>query len=315
MGLVSSQFRLTLDDLNDWSIFINWDSQERKKIFHKILSRMKLTELARLLDYNLSTLSEIKGGSVKPSGYVYLSLYNILGLKPNLLDLKISSRNYSFVKVLSPSISPELMGLLHSDGILKKNKNHGIFCFFCNKNKQLINHFKNLVKASFECQFSELMDKRDNTYYVYPPSIIGRLLINRFGEKKNLLPPLLSNDEIPLYLRGLFDGDGTILLQKSKYGLQPRIRISMQHKIFAERTISLLKKIGVYSRLQFETSNGNKWWNVDIARKESVLKFINKVDSAHPKKKKRMVFAKRNFKFPLANSPNISSVPPLIYQY
>ncbi len=275
---------------------------------------MKLTYLAKLINYNLPTLSEIKNGTVKPSGYVYLSLYNFLNLKPNLMDLKISSRNYSFVRVLSPNISPELMGLLHSDGVLKKNKNHGIFCFFCNQNRQLITHFKDLVRSSFECKLSESLDKRDNTHCVYIPFVIGRLLINRFGEKKNLSPPFLLKDEIPLYLRGLFDGDGTILLQKSKYGLRPRIRIITQHKIFAEHVINLLKRIGIYSRLQFESSNGNKWWNVDIARKESVLRFINKVNSAHPKKKKRMVFAKRGFKFPLANLPNTFSVPRLIYQ-
>ncbi len=311
-----TQFKLRLADLNDRSIFINWDSQERERIFSKALSLMKLTDIAKLITYDLPTLSEVKNGSVKPSGYVYFSLYSLLNLKPNLMNLKISSRNYSFVKVLSPNISPELMGLLHSDGMLKKNKNKGINCFFCNQNKKLINHFKELVRSSFDCRFLEFKDKRDKTYYIHPPSIVGRILINRFGEKKGVfLPPLLSKSEIPGYIRGLFDGDGSIYFHKLKSGKSSRIQISMQNKSFAEKISLLLSLIGIYSRVQFETSNGNKWWNVDVARKESILKFINKINSSHPKKKKRMVFAKRNFKFPLANLPNISSVPRLVYQY
>lgn len=259
-------------------------------MFGELLNKMNLAKTAQSIKHDAATLCEIKNGTVKPSGRVYLSMCQIIGSSPRLENLEISSRNYDSIKVLSESISPELVGLLHSDGILRKNKRSGIYFFFCNQQEALVKRFKNLLLNTFECKFFEFKDKRDETYYVYPPSIIGRILINRLGEKRGeFLPPKLLDKEIADYFRGLFDGDGTILLQKSRTGkVCPRIRITTKNRLFAEEAIKLLGRVSIYSRLQFETSNGNKWWNIDIARKESVLNFIKKIGSFHPKKKKRM---------------------------
>ena len=73
--------RITIEDLNNRSIFINWDDRERKTVFDNLLRKMTLSDFARYINYDIPTICDVKNGKVKPSGYVYVNLLKILNLK------------------------------------------------------------------------------------------------------------------------------------------------------------------------------------------------------------------------------------------
>jgi intein/homing endonuclease len=297
MGIVNSQFKIQLEDLNCRSIFVNWGANERTRLFKIALSSRSLTKLASDLDYDLPTLSEVKNGFVKPSGEIYLSLCSLAGICPDITGITVSSRNHGPVTIVSDGISPELLGLLHSDGILRANKRQGVNFFFCNQELALVSKFKALLARTFHCKLGGNKDERDGTIYVRPPCVIGRLLIRRFGEKRGaFLPPEMSVIEIAEYIRGLFDGDGTIVLRIDGKRIVPRIKIVMKHEELAQRIKALLHRIGIYSRIQHESGKGHQWCVLDVARRESVSRFSQIVGSNHPKKRSRMDRAERNLR-------------------
>jgi len=282
----SSQFKITCDDINDKSIFINWSDEERAKLFSILLKKMSLTYFAELINYGLPTLSEIKNGTVKPSSYVYFSILKILGQRSKLSSLLISSRNGKSTRIIDDYISPELLGLIHSDGFLVKNKKKVVLCGFTNKNKFIINNFQKLLHKIFECNVYLTEDKRDGTYTILVPSIIGRILLNKFGEKrsKNKTIPNLSNSETFDYIRGLFDGDGSAQLYINPNYFIPKITISMGDEKLAINLKNLLQKINIHSRIRYQKKKNWQWWNVNITRQKDVLRFIEKIVSNHLKR-------------------------------
>ncbi len=287
--MISSTFNITCDDINDKSIFINWSDEERVKLFSILLKKMSLTYFAEMINHDLPTLSEIKNGTVKPSTHVYFSILNVLNLNTDLRSLSISSRNSKPIKIINNYISPELLGLIHSDGFLVTRKKV-VMCGFYNKNKTLTSRFIQLLNMSFKCIFYKEIDKRDGSFVIRLPAIIGRILIKKFDEKtsKSIIIPDLLKEEIPSYIRGKFDGDGTIYHYKNSKISIPTIRICTGDKLHAENLKNTLKRIDIYSRVCCERSRNSTFWNVVITRQRDVLRFIEKVGSNHPKKKRRM---------------------------
>ncbi len=287
--MLNKNLIINLEDLNDKSIFINWQDSERLNYSNRLFKLMKLTEFAKQIDYDLPTLSEVKNGTVKPSGYVFYNILKILNEKADIKNLLISSRNYNSIKIINNYINPELIGLIHSDGTLKYNrKKNGVMFSFCNQEKEVINRFNYLINQTFECKITIIIDKRDGTYNSFPQSIIGRILANKIGFKEKIFKiPDFTKEEIPHYIRGLFDGDGTIHLYKNKVVI-PTIKITTQYKEHAEKIKLLLEKINIYSRICKEKRKNSEWFNVVITRKKDFLEFIKKIGSNHPKKKERM---------------------------
>ena len=285
----TSQLKITYNDINDKSIFINWGGEEREEIFKEILKAMSLRVLAKTINHDIPTLSEIKNGTVKPSTRVYFSILNMLNLNIDLCSLTISSRNGKSIRIIRDYISPELLGLIDSDGFLVIRKKV-VMCGFYNKNKTLTRRFIQLLNMSFKCNLYKERDKRDGTFVIRLPGVIGRILIKKFGEKtsKNIIIPDLLIEEVPSYIRGVFDGDGTIYYYKNSKISIPTIRICTGDKLHAENLKNTLKRIDIYSRICCERSKNSTFWNVVITRQRDVLRFIEKVGSSHPKKKKRM---------------------------
>tara|TARA_Y100000310_G_scaffold241818_1_gene245948 strand:+ start:6742 stop:7671 length:930 start_codon:yes stop_codon:yes gene_type:complete len=284
----NSTLCLTLDDISNKSIYIIWSNEERIKIFNSVLKSYPLTRLAKKLEHDQGVTSDIKNGKVKPSGKIYLHLLRILWWRRELLNLAISSRNHQQISLRSSYVSPELIGLIHSDGLLRLYPNGSVHFCFTNQEKALINRFVDLIHETFKCQVNIRIDKRDGTMSAYPPSIVGRLIASRVGWKfKGYENPDLLPEEIPHYIRGLFDGDGTIYLYTGKSTI-PTIRITFQYLKNAEYVQSLLNTLNIYSRICRESRNNSVWYNIVITRQRGALDFITKIGSNHPKKKIRM---------------------------
>ena len=290
---LSSNLILNLDNLDDRSMYINWEVNERNNLFESLLKKITLSQFSRLINHDQTVLSDIKNGKVKPSGHVYFSILEYLGLKKDLFSLVISSRNYDTITLNSKYINPELIGLIHSDGLLRRYPDGSVHFCFTNQEKYLIDRFCELICFTFNSKISLRLDKRDGTISAYPQSIVGRIIANKIGWKTNLYPiPIFNLSEIPLYIRGLFDGDGTIYLYNKKT-LIPTVRITFQHLIHAEQIKNMLLNVGIYSRICQEKGSKSIWYNIVITRQGDFLKFIDIIGSSHPKKKKRMIKIKK----------------------
>ena len=286
----NSILKITKEDLIDTSLFVNWNEKERTEVFEKVNKIYDVKNLARILNHDKTTIYEIRTGKVKPSTKLYFYFMELLSLKINFNSLSLSSRNAKPIKIKDLGITPELVGLIHSDGHLNLMKHgKGQIFYFSNQHKELIERFCELILDTFECNIFVKKDKRDDTYYAYPPSVVGRIIAKKIGWKTRDYPNLdFSDDEIPLYITGLFDGDGTIYIYKNSKTVIPTVKITTDSKFHAENIKRLLNKIDIYSRIVYETRNSWKWCSVIITRQKDFLKFIKMVDSKHSVKKAKI---------------------------
>ena len=286
----NSILKITQEDLIDSSLFVNWDDKERTEIFGKVNKIYYVKDLARILNHDKTTLYEIRTGEVKPSTKIYFPLLNILKVEAKITSLFLSSRNAKVIQIKKETISPELIGLIHSDGhmnLIKSGK--GLIFYFSNQRKELIDRFNELILETFECDIYVKKDSRDETHYAYPPSVVGRIIAKKIGWKTKDYPNLdFSEDEIPSYLTGLFDGDGTIYIYKNSKITIPTVKITTDSEFHASNIKRLLQKIGIYSRISYETRKNWKWCNVVITRQKDFLRFIKIVNSKHPVKKEKI---------------------------
>lgn len=282
--------RITKDDLIDNSLFINLNDEERIEVFEKINKIWSINELAGILNHDKTTLYQIRTGEVKPSTKIYFYLLSILKLEAKITFLELSSRNAEAIRIKNDVIIPELIGLIHSDGHLNLIKSRkGQVFYFSNQRKELIDRFCELIWNNFECNIFVKKDERDNTYYAYPPSIVGRIIAKKIGWKTKDYPNLdFPEKEIPSYLTGLFDGDGTIYVYKNSRITIPTVKITTDSRFHADHIKTLLSKVGIYSRISDETRKSWKWCNVVITRQKDFLKFIGIVDSKHSIKKMKI---------------------------
>ncbi len=95
---------------------------------------------------------------------------------------------------------------------------------------------------------------------------------------------------ITKYIRGLFDGDGSITAYyyKKHNGVSTRIKITNGCPNFSNEILLLLSKLEIYSKVRLEQRNNHKWWNINIERHSDILRFIEIINSSHPKKKRKM---------------------------
>lgn len=286
----NSILNITKEDLIDTSLFVNWDKEERNDIFNRLNESLDIKELAKILNHDETTLYQIRTGEVKPSTKLYFSFVDILGKQIGINFIKLSSRNAKPILIKNSYISPELIGLIHSDGHLNLIKSgKGQIFYFSNQRQELIERFCELIQNTFECEIYVAKDKRDETHYAYPPSVVARIIAKKTGWKTKDYPNLdFSDDEIPHYLTGLFDGDGTIYVYKNSRTVIPTIKITTDSSFHAEHIRYLLSNVGIYSRISKETRKNWNWCNVVVTRQKDFLKFINMIESKHSIKKAKI---------------------------
>ncbi|MBI2133171.1 hypothetical protein HYU11_00655 [Candidatus Woesearchaeota archaeon] len=290
-----TNLKIKLADIKDRHMFVKWSETEREEIFRFLLTRISQQDFCELFDIDDSIFSEVKTGKIKPSGYIYLSILDFLGIKKDVEGLVLSGRSHQPIRIKKAIISPELIGLIHTDGHMNLNKRrNGVNFYFCNKNFSLVKKFKELVLATFDCSFLEYMDARDQTKHIHPPSIIARILAKKVGWKDEPRIKDIKQEEVPGYLRGVFDGDGTITIGNNKYsGIAPKIKICSASVNYSSQLSNLLLRLGINSKVRSMVSKkGHKWCITEASRHRDILLFINKIGSSHIGKKKKQQFVK-----------------------
>jgi len=191
------------------------------------------------------------------------------------------------------------LGLMSSDGYITRHQR----VLLTNTNEKLVKIFKEKVKSLFNLIVGDVnvKEKRGNktyewgNYVVYSKAVKDFLILNfdlREGRKNEYIrvPSVLKDSPkqvIAKYLRGLFDGDGSMVIGKRNIAL----RLTAKNREFAFDTQELLLFFGIRSYVK--KNKKRELWGVDIGNRINIEKFRRKIGFNHSKKLKRIIKATR----------------------
>jgi len=201
------------------------------------------------------------------------------------------------IKLKEKYVTEEMMnilGLLASNGYFGNtrgeggNFNHRIT--FVNKQKVLISKVERFHRKLFPDKLAKkfIMSSTVPAIRLSNPvlTFVARKLgLNALDRKTTDIKEIfkLPEKHIAAFLRGYFDGDGACRRGEIIY--------YTSDSLMAKRLRLLLKRVGIASSLSFSASKGFKKgtrWSVSITNKHDLLSFIEKINSYHPIKKKRL---------------------------
>jgi len=195
----------------------------------------------------------------------------------------INSKNLSrsnFI-ILPSKTSPELLeliGLVVSDGnIASKGDSIG----FYNKDMDLIENFKHLFKKVFG--YSNFKDKKQgnlNGVIVYSKLLVEYFkLLGLTNENKERIPSYffsLPRSEIQGFIRGYFDGDGTVSRLKIKNLIFPTpILYSVNREFLMQLQSLMLLKLGIQCKLKEHRTSKGIMQKLVVRGNEGRLKFLD----------------------------------------
>jgi SpoVK/Ycf46/Vps4 family AAA+-type ATPase len=195
----------------------------------------------------------------------------------------IKSRNLSrsnFIKLPERS-SPELLellGLIVSDGnISSKGDSVG----FYNKDITLIERFRFLIKNVFGIeQFRQKNKGNMLGVIVYSKLLVEYLKLLGFSnENKENIPYYffsLPKSEIQAFIRGYFDGDGTVSRQKINNMLYPTpILYSVNREFLMQLQSLMLLKLGIQCRIKEHNTPKGLMHKLVVRGNEGRIKFLD----------------------------------------
>ena len=176
-----------------------------------------------------------------------------------------------------------LVGLIASDGSVSSPKAKRLEVQFANTSPALVEMFIDAYRSVFPSRSAAFCRHGDNAQGT---SLKNRLLasIVRGLTADNYRPIFkLPEELIAAFLRGYFDGDGSIRIHRS--GTSGRIYYHFGYvPEEAEGIHLLLKRLGILANILTYP----KRVNLEIARREDILRFIELIGSNHPRKRARM---------------------------
>ena len=222
--------------------------------------------------------------------------------------LKSKNISRSAFVALPARTSPELLefvGLLVAEGNISKE---GDAITFCNLDKALRDRYTGLLKGLF--RISTAKEYKDGRIVVYSKTLSAFLeQFGLFAGKKRLEIPgyfyTLPPEEIAAFIRGYFDGDGTVALAKMEGYEYPTPKLYSLSREFLQQMQSLLiLKLGIATTLARHPTPKGEMQALVVRGSEGRRLFWERVGSAAPEKARRLALiahAKRKKEF--ANIP------------
>ena len=206
-------------------------------------------------------------------------------------EIKINSKDYQ----KENDILCKILGYHLSDGCYELNRGKKTGIQFCNNDETLIKDYKLAIEEYFKIK--PIITKRGKSISV---RVISKEVVNKIlkidskllenGKIKEIPEMImqLPEENIKYLIRALYDGDGSVSLQK-RNGC--RISFVSENKNLEEQMSDLLLRFGIQSSI-FKDKNV---WRLDISGQENLEKFSLNVNflSQH-KKQKLKEYCKRN---------------------
>jgi hypothetical protein len=171
------------------------------------------------------------------------------------------------------------LGVLTADGYITADNYKVVLS---SKDKELISNFKEAVSSEHKLARTMVYDKRtEKTYRRYSIQIgcknfVSNLLKLGMTNRKSYyeIPPNINDEFFPDYIRGVFDGDGSVCTLKKSGNL--RINIIATENILLKIQGFLVNNIGA-SKTKFSVvaeDGGNKICKMYINRKLDQVEFL-----------------------------------------
>ncbi|MEK6842678.1 MAG: LAGLIDADG family homing endonuclease, partial [Nanoarchaeota archaeon] len=183
----------------------------------------------------------------------------------------------------------KILGYHISDGSYELNRGKKTGIQFWNNDKNLIDDYRKSVEAYFKIK--PIITKRGKQFAV---RVISKEVFKKMmkidpkllekGKIKAIPEEILQfpNDNIKYLLRALYDGDGSVSMQK-RNGC--RISFVSENRLLVEQVSDLLLRFGIQSSIFYDRHS--KVWRLDISGQENLSKFSMNISflSQHKKQK------------------------------
>ncbi|MDO8480928.1 MAG: AAA family ATPase [Nanoarchaeota archaeon] len=213
----------------------------------------------------------------------------VKGGKYSLPSKNVSRSNFiSLPRKTSPDLL-EYVGLLVAEGNISKE---GDAITFCNLDPALKARYKELLKNLFG--IAEVKEYKDGRVVIYSKTLSAFLeQFGLFAGKKQLNVPgyfyTIPKEEIAAFIRGYFDGDGTVALAQMEGYSYPTPKLYSKSKEFLQQLQSLMMlKLGISAKLQRHPTPKGEMQALVVRGYEGRMQFWKQVGSATPAKAHRL---------------------------
>jgi len=221
-------------------------------------------------------------------------------------SINLSRSNFiKLCKKTSPELL-ELLGLIVSDGNIS-NKEDGIG--FYNKDNELIERFKFLMNEVFEINNFKEKNQGDCKGVVFYSKLLVKYLeiLGFTNDNKENIPAYffkLPKSEIRAFVRGYFDGDGTVSQLKIKNMVYPTpVLYSVKKEFLRDLQSLLLLKLGIQCKIQIHKTKKGVMHKLVVRGNEGRVRFleigaISKLKSSKLNQIKKVVRVKEHENIP-----------------
>lgn len=164
-----------------------------------------------------------------------------------------------------------MFGLIMSDGCLTHNKKRNMIVIGLNDRDMI-----EMLHKYVECKRNIYNQGKQYSLYYWNEDAVTFLKNYGLSENKSLIMKYPYNipDEFQAdFIRGFFDGDGSIIYHKTKWNTYPQISIVTGSKCFAEGIVEILKKHNIASQIYTSNRTGNNNYYIRITKISEVKKF------------------------------------------
>lgn len=160
--------------------------------------------------------------------------------------------------------SAYLMGLLEADGCIRDNKR--IAYSAAEKDQQLVIDTHALLKTNVTISCSVWKTFKKYRWTVTSPQIVADLKRDGFrsGDMPRIPKKIMSH-----WLRGLFDGDGSIYFDKQTKSYKTNIVFGNEQ--LAHRVKEYINSCGIQVKTVHKKSSSNRCWYIALSPKQSHL--------------------------------------------
>jgi len=304
---------------------IGLDTEFRKALFNTCIKKISMNSLVKELEYAKKTIETLRrgyvsGGKNKKIRRRFLKaktlrklaqIANVSFEKVESHITEINSVNAS-LKIKLPIYSTReltsLIGHCFGDGYV------GTYFGYFNKCKDLIDEVRKNVECIFKLRGNVI--KNRGVYFLYFPGIVSQMLKLAGTPVGNKIKQILKvpiwikngNETIKSsFLRALFDDEASVKFRGYNRLIQFRLfkneNLIKQHKEFIQDLQELLLDLDIKTTNLHEfkgTENGRYGKTIgvgfEISGQENLLKFLEKIDFAHPNKNNKLAMGIKSYK-------------------
>lgn len=189
-----------------------------------------------------------------------------------------------------------MFGLIMSDGCLTHNKDRHMITINLN-DKEVIE----LLHKYVNCKRKIYKNKKQYGLYYWNEDAVEYLRGYGLIENKSLIakyPYNIPNEYQADFIRGVFDGDGSIVFHKTQWNTYPQVSIVTGSIDFAEGLVKILKDNNISSKIYTTNRTGNNNYYIRITKINEVKKFkefIYKYDTVYKLNRKYQKFAELDY--------------------